>query len=646
MKMIAMSPFKLSALRLKPLVCAGVALLIFAACLPHSHGLVYLAKILELNFKPAPSDRQAFVDWWTVRALDYSTRNHAARRSTALANCSDKAVKNFIESTFWRDASNRDLAGKLVFVPSGSSQQIAPGSNQDWRITGVLIDASRDNLPVKRLQLKVHLARSKNVVEKIELLNDSIALSVKHFINNVDQDASNRTLVKNKETLRLYGKGIVHKLLGDDVLAKVAFDKAISLNSSFILPLYERGDWARVLKISPNYLPAYFSMAMNGCSDGAKKYLDKCISLDPTFAPAYLQRAVKADTWHLKDRDLLLPDLNKAIELDPMLAQAYYIRAQIREQKNDNLGAFQDVDSFAKILPDCSFVWFLRGHANSKLKRSEAAVKDYSKAIKLKSNRWEFYLFRGYQFTLIGDHKSAIKDFETTREKHKPGLQPWSIGIIEDAIADEYLLLGDKEKAQKQYEKSKVLTSLYCCPSDETSLELKNLAPERRRRYVAAINTKLKGSEAYWDRAWIRKTMCDFNGAQDDAEAAAALQADGYYKFVNRAYYRELAKNWKGALEDFEKVIKLKPEDFSGFQSCSKMCEKLGDYVGAQKYKKKAIELSLKKNSLSERLCDNRLRELFGFQGFSRNYISLRDEFVFTDNFFAMHYPQSYYFQR
>ena len=61
-----------------------IALVISSLVIPRPYELALLAKIVEINFKPAPNDRQKFVDWWSVRALDLSKKNHQGRHNLAL----------------------------------------------------------------------------------------------------------------------------------------------------------------------------------------------------------------------------------------------------------------------------------------------------------------------------------------------------------------------------------------------------------------------------------------------------------------------------------------------------------------------------------------------------------------------------------
>ncbi|MCW5823426.1 MAG: tetratricopeptide repeat protein [Cyanobacteria bacterium TGS_CYA1] len=469
---------------------------------------------------------------------------------------------------------------------------------------------------------------------------------MRKFVNALSENVSNEVSYRNEATLKQYGAAILNRLLGNEQIARRYYRNAISLNSKFILPYYELGQWSKLLALDPEFFPSNFALTHFGLVEQADFYFKKCIALDPEFAPIYLQRAVCRFS-PCGTQEELLPDLNKAIELDPMLAQALYLRSQILSNKQDYAGALKDISQLIEILPDCSEAWLIRGNLLALLKKPDLAINNYSTSIELNPENWKAYQFRGYQYTERREHKKAIEDFKLAEKKFRPDpCSPFEYMYLDSALGDEYMLLGDKKKAHEFYLRSKAIPGGMNANKYEPQLQLKNLDPKRRRKYLAAINTRLNSANAYWDRAWIRKVMCDFNGAKNDAEAAASLMSDDYYKFVNRAFYRELALDWKNALADYKKCTKLKPSEFYNFQKCAEMCNELGDVKTAETLKIKAKELCLKNNTLSQILNDSRARKLFEYDGFARKYPHLSADNVLNNNFFIKNYPQSAVIQR
>ena len=109
--------------------------------------------------------------------------------------------------------------------------------------------------------------------------------------------------------------------------------------------------------------------------------LNEAISLDPSYAEAYIDRG-----WSYRNLGQYvraLQDFNKAIELAPSYANAYMARGSIYSVLKLYEVAIKDFDKAIELAPSYAMVYTLRGEIYSDLKQYARAIKDFDKAIEL-----------------------------------------------------------------------------------------------------------------------------------------------------------------------------------------------------------------------------------------------------------------------
>lgn len=114
---------------------------------------------------------------------------------------------------------------------------------------------------------------------------------------------------------------------------------------------------------------------------------------------------------------------------DVSLAQAYNRRGYAYHQMGDNERALDDFNTSLRISPDCGDVYYNRGLANERLKQTEAALADLTKAIDLHNRCGVFGPLEGWLYLQRGLTRIDAKDYD---------------GAIADVTAAIEIMQGDE----------------------------------------------------------------------------------------------------------------------------------------------------------------------------------------------------------
>ena len=146
---------------------------------------------------------------------------------------------------------------------------------------------------------------------------------------------------------------------------------------------------------------------------GALAGYSEAIRLNPTYAPAYVGRAVATDILATGDPKPALADVERAISLDPRLAQAYSVRANLRaEWLNDNAGALSDLGEAIRLAPDDPAPRIQRGIMFDTAAKLDGAISDFDAAIRLDPRHVGALGFRAAVHERKGDLDRAKADYD------------------------------------------------------------------------------------------------------------------------------------------------------------------------------------------------------------------------------------------
>lgn len=244
-------------------------------------------------------------------------------------------------------------------------------------------------------------------------------------------------------------KGINYCVNGDFKSAKVAFEKALLLDSSYTkskncldvvkalllqklkvefgiqyfkavsminkVPLEQVvEEYSKAIEIEPNYFYAYCSRgsvydALDKPGESLKDY-EKSIWLNPNYADSYIGRG-KAHK-DLNQLDNAIEDFTNAIKLDPKSAIAYYDRGNTNYDKGNVRQAIDDYNEAIYINPRFQAAYFNCGNVYLRNGAYIDALIKFNRAIELDPTDAAAYSNRGVTHVKLNNKKKACQDFK------------------------------------------------------------------------------------------------------------------------------------------------------------------------------------------------------------------------------------------
>ncbi|UJB70880.1 tetratricopeptide repeat protein [Acaryochloris sp. 'Moss Beach'] len=180
-----------------------------------------------------------------------------------------------------------------------------------------------------------------------------------------------------------------------------------------------------------------------GDSQGALQDLNQAISLNPSYASAYGDRATIK--FQQGDRPGALADLDQAIQIDPQLADAYGIRGLYRVVTGNIRGAQSDVEKAVRLKPEIGYA--SRGVVRWYRSDLSGAQSDFDQALNLKASFKDAYAvhyFRGFVRWQLGNYDGALKDLNRSIQLNPKYLEAVGVrGILRFQMGDNQGALRD-----------------------------------------------------------------------------------------------------------------------------------------------------------------------------------------------------------
>ena len=316
----------------------------------------------------------------------------------------------------------------------------------------------------------------------------------------------------------IVGQGDERIALGDAKAAIKAYDAAIRLKPDFAAAYARRAEAKYNLK---DY-------------KGAIKDFDTSIRLGRDYATDYVNRSVVKKS--LRNYKGAIKDCDTAIRLDPENAEAYFIRGNARADAGDHKMAIEDYGTAIHLKPRSTILattYVKRADSQFKLSNNIGAIKDYTEAIRLRSNNTTIlavvHINRGTARFNLGDTEGAVEDYdEAIRLKPKNAI----LTQVYVHRATAKAKLGDSMDAIKD-----------CDAAIHFS--------EKDTNFAAYVYSK---------RAAIKLDMGDNKGAIEDSDAAIQLAPELVDAYVIRGDAKVNFGNHNGAIKDYDTAIYLKPD--------------------------------------------------------------------------------------
>ena len=220
----------------------------------------------------------------------------------------------------------------------------------------------------------------------------------------------------------------------------------------------------------------------------------------------------------------------------------------------DDVSLWTDV---AAKSPARSRAYYGRGSAYDKLKQTDKAVADYSKAIELNPNFAQARYNRGILYNQKGNFAEAIADY-TQAITNKPDYKDvyTSRGLSYAATEQWDLAIADYSKAISLYPRDSAAYSNRGIAYKKTGQLDKALAD-----YTKAIELSPKFSRAYNNRGNTYSALGEWDKAIVDYNQALILDPNYANAYFNRAVAYSKLEQWEKSLADYNQVIKIDPKN-------------------------------------------------------------------------------------
>ncbi len=282
----------------------------------------------------------------------------------------------------------------------------------------------------------------------------------------------------------------------------------------------------------------------------------RCLDLDSTFAPAYLQRGRIFIEWGLMDD--AMADLDMAIFYDPELGEAYFYKGYILFDNDSTYGdpTVSDAAMFdAAISHGFTEAWayYFRGLTRIREGKDGMAMNDFNAAIVKKVDFALAYHERAGVKRRGGDLQGAHFDYQTAIE-----YQP-RFPLAYNNRGSVRILLGDYEGAISDYsmaleQDAELFIALnnrgyayYYLGNTEKALEDFNSAIALNDQFV----------NAYINKSSLLAKQSEVITALSLLDGVIREHADDALLYLNRGLIRELTGDLKGACKDWKRAKEL-----------------------------------------------------------------------------------------
>lgn len=355
-----------------------------------------------------------------------------------------------------------------------------------------------------------------------------------------------------------------------------------------------------------------------GNLDAAFADYSSALRIDPSHSLAYVRRAgVHLDKGR---RELAFEDLSKALQFDPSSGIAYQTRGDllVLEQRFDQ--AIADYTQVIRRTPCCVDSFLRRGDAYAMKGDHERAIADYSQALRLDPllisgytrrvtsyihnakyplavadadaaarldpDNEEVHHLRGLAFRAMGDHRSALADFDRVLRIRRDPKHFYERGRT-------YELQNDPARALADYDTAIELDSsspLYY-RTRGTLLIRQGRVDSAIADFTAALGLGDEVGQVYVDRAeaWIEKGR--FDNALADCDQALECDPRLVSAYLTRGKAHAQQGDYARAEPDFAEAVALAPRNATAYRMRAQASMSQGEYDRALRDLRRSLEL-------------------------------------------------------
>ncbi|MEQ8462560.1 tetratricopeptide repeat protein [Coleofasciculus sp. E1-EBD-02] len=320
----------------------------------------------------------------------------------------------------------------------------------------------------------------------------------------------------------------------------------------------------------------------------------------------------------------------QALEIAPNYSQVFYNQGELqRELAQDGKEEIEKaISSYTKALdineewgdtsPDNAY--YSRGLAYAKIGNHQSAIDDFNQTIAQNPNYTDAYYNRGRTHFKIGNYQAAIEDISRTLSQNYnypdahfiQGMAHVKLGNHQAAIDNFNQTIDQNPNNGNAYYYRGI--AHFQLDNSQAAIEDFNQTLTQKPKYTYAyyyrgmthlqldnpqiaiedFNQALRQNrqypEAYYGRGVANFQLKNYQAAIEDFNRAIQLKPDYTKAYNKRGAARCQQKDYQGAISDFERAIQLKP-DYAAHNNCGKVRSQLQDYQGAISDFERAIQL-------------------------------------------------------
>jgi len=319
----------------------------------------------------------------------------------------------------------------------------------------------------------------------------------------------------------------------------------------------------------------------------ARLYLEKAVTLDPSYIDGYLELA----DIYAKQRDYAAAAAayKKVTELDASRADAFYGMGSVLTKQAKFKEAAEALEKAVALNVDNKQVQFDLGTAYEELREFEKAAGAYEKFTALApAGSWNAYLHLGICRTNLGQFDAAIAALQEAQKG-----QPKDINV-NLKLAEAYEKAGQFEKAEAVYNIMAEINPPEAKTYYRQAFRIYDVAGKyelaiKPAKKIIDLEPKDEMNHYYLGLTYFK--LQKYDEAIAAFEQGLAVKPDFPHAWfqIGSAYFNQ--KKYKEAVAAYKKYAELTPDDPSGWLSIGVCYMQLKDHEAALEPLKKCVEL-------------------------------------------------------
>ena len=271
-------------------------------------------------------------------------------------------------------------------------------------------------------------------------------------------------------------------------------------------------------------------------------------------------------------------------------AETYFRWGKAKFDLGDYAGAIKDYTMAIRLKSDYVNAYYNRGNVKADLEQYTAAISDYDIAIRLKPDLAEAYVNRGTVKDSLGQHFAAISDYDVAiRLKPDDAVAYLNRGVAKGSLGQHFAAISDYDTAIRL--KPDDVKAYYNRGNVKADLEQYTAAISD---YDIAIRLKPDLAEAYVNRGTVKDSLGQHFAAISDYDTAIRLKPDDAVAYLNRGVAKGSLGQHFAAISDYDTAIRLKPDDVKAYYNRGIAKDLLGQTLEAKQDLRTALRLAIK----------------------------------------------------